>query len=321
MVGLQVFDEYKCSFLKLIMTQKRQYIIVTIFLFALNGLHGVAAEPIQVLADRAFANGFVLTGATHAAPRRTETFGRDNVQPDWIIAQWTSRGSLDDVKIDDDTISLSDLYKSVKIDRKTGAINLSADTSKEYPEPRKSSSEPWVHLLLEQSPFKKPVQIDQAKAIWAEIEFELTQFEAFGKNDPNLHAAQFSWYLYLKNTNKKSQGFGDFLWFGISLFDDRHDFIPLYAHQDFAVPNGKFIYTLGSAAYMKEKVAVGKRFKVRINLLPEIEKALAKANANGFLEHSTVKDMCFDGTNIGWEIPGMFDVGVTIHRLSLEIVE
>lgn len=273
----------------------------------------------QVLDDLLFLKGFELTGPTHQSPHRIETFGQSGAVPVWKVAQWNSRGTLEQVNISDRQVQMSDSCKSLTLDRKTGAINLTVNASKEYDRPRQSSSEPWVHLLLEQSPLAKPVSIAKAKAVWVEFDFELTKFNAHGVPDPGLHAAQVSWFLYLENTNPQSKGYKDFLWFGLSIFDNRHDFVPLYANQDIAMPNGSFIYTLGSQSYLKEKIVVGKRQKVRYNILPEIQKAIDAAHQRGFFSGSAREDLVFSGTNIGWEIPGMFDVGITFYTLSVEV--
>ena len=275
----------------------------------------------EVLADTKFANGFTLTGPTHDAPKRLETFGQKDVTPAWRMPQWNSKGLLDRVQTDEKTVTMTDDYKSVTLNRETGAINLTVHASKEYEKPRTSSSQPWVHLLLEQSPFSKPIKVADAAEIWVEVEFELTENTAHGPQNPALHAAQLSWFLYVKNTNEQSKGFRDFLWFGISLFDSRYDFVPDYAAQDFAMPNGSFIYTLGSKRYLDKPIEVGKRQTIRRNILADIERALETAHKRGFITHTTTDDVVLDGTNIGWEVPGMSDVGVTLHKLSVSIVE
>lgn len=294
--------------------------LTSLFIVLLFLVTPVGAEnPRQVLEDPTFSRGFILTGATHRESKRTETLGRKNVKPAWQIAQWHSKGKLDRIDRCERSIRLYDDFKSVTLDRETGAINLTLEASKEYEKPRTSASDPWVHLLLEQSPFREPVKIADAKTIWVEFDFELTRLQVHGKPDPGLHTAQVGWFLYLKNQNRESKGFHDFLWFGLSLFDARRDFTKLYAAQDFAMPEGRFIYTLGSESYLKEKVSVGKRHRVRFDILPEIQKALEVAHSRGFILHSTVADMSFDGTNIGWEIPGVYDVGITFHHLSIEV--
>jgi len=275
----------------------------------------------DVLADMTFAQGFVLTGATHGAPQRVETFGQKDVTPVWRMPQWNSKGLLDRVQVSDDTVTMTDDYKSVTLDRKTGAINLTVHTSKEYTTPRTSPSQPWVHLLLEQSPFQNPIKVSDAAAIWVEVEFELTENAAQGRQDPGLHAAQLSWFLYMKNTNPQSKGFCDFVWFGLSMFDSRHDFVPDYVAQDFAMPNGSFIYSLGSKRFFDKPVATGTRQTIRHDILNNLHEAIATAHKHGFITETTIDDVVLDGTNIGWEVPGTYDVGVTLYKISVTVAK
>jgi hypothetical protein len=302
-----------------------QKMIRLLFIPSLCVLCGVslyaAEKSREALADAKFAQGFELTGPLHESPKRIETFGQKDVKPIWRMPQWNSKGLLDRVKIDEETVKLTDDYKSVTLDRKTGAINLTVHTSKEYETPRTSPSQPWVHLLLEQSPFPKAIKVSEAAAIWAEVEFELTENKEYGPQDPGLHAAQLSWFLYLKNTNQESKGFRDFLWFGLSMFDSRHEFVPDYAAQDFAMPNGSFIYTLGSKRYLDKPVKVGERQTIRRNILNDIREGIETAHKRGFITNTTIDDVVLDGTNIGWEVPGTYDVGVTLHKLSVMVVE
>jgi len=280
-----------------------------------------AEKSREVLTDVKFAQGFVLTGATHDAPLRVETFGQKDVTPAWRMPQWHSRGLLDRVQVSDEKVALTDDSKSVTLDRETGAIHLTVHASKEYATPRTSPSQPWMHLLLEQSPFQQPIRAADAAAIWVEVEFELTENTAHGPQNPDLHAAQLSWFLYLKNTNPQSKGFRDFVWFGLGLFDSRYDFVPDYAAQDFAMPNGSFIYSLGSKRYFDKPVEPGERRTVRRDILNDIREAIETAHRRGFIMNTTIDDVVLDGTNIGWEIPGVYDVGVTLYQLSVTVVE
>ena len=302
-----------------------QRITSLFFIYGIGALYS-ASLPAQdksweVLTDLKFSQGFELTGATHQASKRVETFGQKDVTPVWRMPQWNSKGLLDRLQIKEDTVTLSDDYKSVTLDRKTGAINLTVHTSKEYATPRTSSSQPWVHLLLELSPFSKPVKVSGSAEIWVEAEFELTENTAHGVNDPDLHAAQFSWFLYLKNTNEQSEGFRDFLWFGLSMFDSRYEFVPDYAMQDFAMPNGSFIYSLGSKRFFDKPVKVGERRTIRRNILDDLRVAVETANKKGFITNTTLDDVVLDGMNIGWEVPGTYDVGATLHKMSVKVVE
>lgn len=275
----------------------------------------------EVLADTKFAKGFELTGPTHDAPKRIETFGKNETAPAWRIAQWHSKGTLNRVQVDEKTVAMTDDCKSVMLNRETGAINLTVHASREYDRPRTSPSQPWVHLLLEQSPLSDPIKVADAAEIWIDVEFELTENIAHGPQDPTVHAAQLSWFLYVKNTNEQSKGFRDFLWFGVSMFDSRYDFVPDYAAQDFAMPNGSFIFTLGSKRYLEKPVEPCKRQTIRRNIKPDINQAIKTAHERGFIIGTTTDDVVLDGTNIGWEVPGTYDVGVTLHKLSVTVVE
>lgn len=305
-----------------------QKLVSMVLIACISGLCGAAlfadeaaAKSREVLTDVTFSQGFVLTGATHSAPQRVETFGRKDVMPAWRMPQWNSKGLLDRVHVTDDTVKMTDDYKSVTLDRKTGAINLTVHTSKEYETPRTSPSQPWVHLLLEQSPFAQPIKVADTAAIWVEVEFELTENVAFGAQDPGLHAAQLQWFLYMKNTNQQSKGFRDFLWFGLAMFDSRYDFVPDFAAQDFAMPNGSFIYTLGTKRYFEKPVIIGERQTIRRDILNDIREAIETAHKNGFITNTTTDDVVLDGTNIGWEVPGTYNVGATLHKLSVTVVE
>lgn len=303
----------------------RNLFLTLILLFCWPGW--VCAEE-NVLADADFARGFCVKNVKSGEPGRVVRFTSPGVAdqdektpPVWEIAQWHSRGTLGKTEITEAHVTLSDAYKSVTLDRHSGAVTLTAEASREYEKPRASAAEPWVHLLLEQGRFARPVKCADMTAIIVEAELELTHLEAVGEQDPALHAAQFSWFLYLKNMKEDSPGKHDFLWFGLSFFDSRHDFTQDYAAQDFAVPEGKFIYIVGSRHLLAEKVAKNRRFTVRRDILPDIRRAVAVAHEKGFIPHSAVEDLTLDGMNIGWEITGKIDAGMKIHRVKVEIKE
>ncbi len=278
----------------------------------------------NVLADAAFARGVMVTGVGHDEPVKEVRFSLEDEgekeSPCWRIAQWHSRGKLEHTEVTREKVTLRDAFKSVTFNRKTGAVTLTADASRDYEKQRESAAEPWVHLLLEQGYFARAMRCVDAEAIIVEAELELTRMDEKGPQNMALHAAQFSWFLYLKNQEENSPGWHDFLWFGLSIFDSRRDFTQTYAAQDFAVPAGKFIYNVGSEETLAEKVVPGKRFTIRRDILPDIKKAVAAAHTQGFIPHSTADDFMLDGMNIGWEITGMTDAGMTIHRMEVKPV-
>jgi hypothetical protein len=125
--------------------------------------------------------------------------------------------------------------------------------------------------------------------------------------------------LYLTNKNPQSKGLHDFVWFGVSMFDSRYGFVPDYAAQDFAMSNGNFIYTLGSKRYLDKPVKIGERQTIRYDISDDIRKGIETAQRNGFIINTTIDDVTLDGMNIGWEVPGIYDVGVTLYKISLTV--
>ena len=79
-----------------------------------------------------------------------------------------------------------------------------------------------------------------------------------------------------------------------------------------------YISSMGNAAYMKELATVGKKVEIKHDLLSEIKTALEQAQGKGYMQYSTFEDLYLVNMNIGWEIPGIFDVGVDIHNFSLK---
>ena len=64
--------------------------------------------------------------------------------------------------------------------------------------------------------------------------------------NPDIHAAQFQFFLTVQNLNTKSKGFSDYYWFGVSLYDNRREVTSLFAMQDVSQARKqgteKFIY-------------------------------------------------------------------------------
>lgn len=63
---------------------------------------------------------------------------------------------------------------------------------------------------------------------------------------------------------------------------------------------------------------MGNKVTIKHNLLPEIKTALENAQKLGYMQYSTFDDLYLVNMNIGWEIPGIFDVGVDIHNFNLK---
>jgi hypothetical protein len=62
---------------------------------------------------------------------------------------------------------------------------------------------------------------------------------------------------------------------------------------------------------------VGKDVKVKVDILPYINQALKIARQNGAMKGASADQLAIGSTNIGWELPGNFDVEVEISYLNM----
>ena len=134
----------------------------------------------------------------------------------------------------------------------------------------------------------------------------------------NYHAAQYLIYFTIQNQNVNSSGLGDYLWFGITIYDDRWEILGLNVQQDRGGTE-RLIYNLGNEPFITEGFVAGNPGKLfEKDLLPAIRDALTRAWENGFLTGSNyLSDYRIGGMNIGWEVPGLNNVEMRVKNLSL----
>jgi hypothetical protein len=125
----------------------------------------------------------------------------------------------------------------------------------------------------------------------------------------------------LQNRNPNSPGYGDLVWFGVPIYDNRSRFPKAFKAQDFG-GTAKFIFTPDGKEFTSRSAQDGAWVIIDKNLLPLMREALATAWARGFLKDSRdLSDYTIGGMNMGWELPGTFDVAMQVRNLSLKITE
>ena len=134
--------------------------------------------------------------------------------------------------------------------------------------------------------------------------------------DPNHHAAQFPIYFTVQNLNPNSAGYGQYLWLGILVFDDRYQDFQGFEMMD--VHTQALIWTLPDAASRTESLHSGNWVELRVDLLPYATQALQSAWNNGIMTASTnLNDYRIGGMNMGWEMPGLNVSTMVTRDLSL----
>lgn len=287
---------------------------------------GLAAPFRELLRDPAFDDGFEVLAARGAGrPAGRIQPPRAESAPVWQLAQWHSRFEFTNHLIAAESYAISNAAKWLRLERtsvQAPTLTLGLDARPEYDNRlRRGPAEPWVHLLLQQEIRDSPSLADP-KPFRLRFETRLREAETFRPDgySPDLHAAQFQVVLTLNNTRRDSAGFGDYLWFVIPVYDDRHPVPPEYVAQDFAVTRGKLIYNPGAAAFGAEPARVGAWRRFDADLRPWFDRALATAWEKGYLRDSRdPADYRVAHLNVGWEVPGLNRVAMELRGLSLTV--
>ena len=290
-------------------------------------------KTLELLTDPYFKTGFHVLGINPTINHR-KIYKHLDYQgeayrtnwPIWQMAQWWTPFDLceSSVKKIKDNYIYDTPSRHIEVNPKTGYLKMDLCGSKEYPNGvRKSGSEPWSHLLIEQD-FEQSVSLDELKSLTLKLTFniESVKDENLGLFNPNLHAAQLLWYFVIHDIGiEGSKGYGnfkEFFWFGIPLYDSRYPFIEESMHIDQGGigTTGRLIYSMSSRNYLKEPIVFGKQYQIEIDILPFVLKAKQYALDHGYLKKHDQANYQIGYMNFGWELPGRFDVKSYIQGIS-----
>ncbi len=284
----------------------------------------------ELIPDNHFRQGFILWDPKpghHVANGELKGFD-PRAKPIWGLAQWTSKFPLNAAalrEIPGGVLICSNAAKGITLGS-AGApqadISLAANSAVEYGANARRPGDPWVHLLVEQE-FKVPAPIERLSAAKFHLEARLLRSRNLHRNDysPAVHAAQFQVFFTVQNRNPQSPGYGDLLWFGIPVYDNRARFPKEHKSKDFG-GTAKFIFTPDGRTFTPDSAHDGQWITIDKDLLPLMGEALETAWARGFLSGSNNPgDYAIGGMNMGWELPGTFDVDMQVRNLSLKLTE
>jgi hypothetical protein len=280
----------------------------------------------ELIRDPHFRRGFVVYDP---APGKKVVRGAFHVDPDagepvWGLAQWHSKHSLAGTKphrLPSRALRWANPAKAVIVappGSEDADLVLAIDSRVEYSDRARRKGEDWPHLLVSQRIESSPHLAEMA-ALQFEISARLRRSEAFRTEDysPHLHAAQYVVVITVQNLNRESEGYGDFLWFGIPLYDDRWRIPRPFTAPDQA--QSKFIYTPPGEAFTTDSTHDGEWITIRRDLRPLMLDALSAAWERGFLPDSRdLADYRLGGISAGWELTGILDVELQTKDLSLK---
>ncbi len=247
------------------------------------------------------------------------------------MARWNNPEGFDsptstEEKIGDEYV-YTDSSKVVRVNPETGYLYTELDTSKIYDHPR-VYGEPWPHLLIEQD--FESIDITRAERIMASISFRIVKCDNLMGDayNSNIHTGHFLWYFTLRNEVPEGATFeeagrnGDFLWYGVPLYDYRTpNGMAESAVIDGGVEgagNGKLIYSMPTTDYLPP-IEIGTLYQVEVDILPYMRRAYERAQEMKMLENVRFENLRFSYMNLGWEVPGTFHVASEFTDLSVKV--
>lgn len=262
-------------------------------------------------------------------------------KPSWRIAQWGSKYNFADPKvtikkeISQHIFQLENKSKRFRVDSERGTVEMGLFASACYDLPR-TQGEPWPHLLIS-APFTDTqipsghCKVENIKKLSLNLDCQLLEYADQHPNaDPSLHAAQFLVHIIVQNLTLGDDGYGDMLWFGVPIFDNRKEIIPETFSKDSGKPDasGKFIFNITHEAlrskdltfYKDGAIIAGKNNTIvptRVDLIPWIHYAFQLARKHGFLTTTSFRDLHISAMNLGWEMPGTYDATMRVSNLAL----
>ena len=214
--------------------------------------------------------------------------------------------------------------KILSINSNTGSVYMELNAEVEYDRPRQDG-ESWPHTLLSQDFNGNLVHLDDLEDLVMSMQYEITMFDdCMGKTaDTNKHCAQLVWYITLQNRTVGHKDYGKYVWFGITLWDNRISGASFggYAAEDAGKEDAThaFIYQPSSAlVHSNGKCPVVNEYRtVDFHLLDVAKAAFNTAKERGYLGDTTWEDLYIGGMNFGFEVTGTYNVAVQIDSVGV----
>ncbi len=291
-------------------------------------------KVIELIQDNHFKNGFIISPADNEPqpdnryPLDYElTYGTPDGQIAWLLGQAGNRFGLADdyallgkeVEYSDGFYTIEDVSKQLIINPDTGEITFVLNASEEYLKPREAK-EAWPHLLIQQG-LAQNISVSDVENITLSLSIKLNSLVnhmSEAEYDAGLHTAQFLMYIVVRSNAAADAG--EYMWFGIPFFDARYPLMQENGMIDAGTSGntGKFIYQMPQIDFMPNGLQVGMNNEISVDLIPYFARALMLAKDKGALLNTSVEDLYLTNMNIGYEIPGTYDVSITIQNFSLK---
>ena len=254
----------------------------------------------------------------------------EGATPTWEFGQWASEEDIysKGVKtVDNGVYTFEDTVKTLRLNTNTGDAYMEIRGTQEY-ESGRQEGESWPHILLQQTWYNSDlVRLADMQSLYMRMDYKVSllgETKSHNTNTSQLHCAQAVWYITLQNRNGDSaDDYGDYIWFGLPLYDNR------YVGQTwggYSIDNekdsatGAVIYQVPTENWAPNGVLPNQEVTVSVNfdIASYAKSAFEYAKSNyGVFANTAWEDIYIGSMNIGIEIPGSYDIGISVSNLGL----
>ncbi len=291
-----------------------------------------------LFADPYIKNGISVISADGSA---TSVIGNANATaaPAWCFAQWGTKYDLSDYA-NREYFNGGNAYtyisegkkingvqmpgKVLTVDSDKGSVYMELNAQTEYDAPRKDG-ENWPHTLLSQDFGGELVHVSELSDLVMHMDYTITKFEdCMGDQaDDSKHCAQLVWYITLQNRTPGHKDYGSYVWFGITLWDNRISGQSFggYAAEDAGKADAThaYIYQPSSKLVFADGLVpkVGQAASVDFHLLSVAQTAFNVAKERGYLGDTQWSDIYIGAMNFGFENTGTYNTAVQIDSVGV----
>ena len=285
-----------------------------------------AMRNLELISDADFRCGFQALGVHPLRQERGQVLQPPEAPcaPVWQLCEWWCAQSLVAGTTEhprEGVVRFALPNQFVEVDHAQGMLTLGLNSTAERDGKPRTADEDWPHLLIQQQLApggERCPTLDKLTALPFTVEARVVRDD---RSTPpgystSRHAAQF--LIYFTVTNRHT---GDFLWFGVTLYDDRQPYPPLSTFPGDAgsAGLGKFIYSPAASEFTPKSLHDGGWVRYEADLLPLMLAGLARAREEDFLTASeNPADYYVSYMNLGLELPGLHDFVGQIRGLSLK---
>ncbi|QHI69166.1 hypothetical protein [Tichowtungia aerotolerans] len=286
----------------------------------------------ELITDNRFQTGLNALDPDTGAVEGEIQYTTANGDPAWKLAQWNSQASVygqSPSVLQSGAYQWANLYKAIVMGPTNTAdsdLKLTVNSINEHNGVYQTNNDERPAMLVSQKISEPNGHIGVASPWISEmtelnfnVDAKLCYANHIYTNGYNslIHAAQFLVYFTVQNLNTSSLDYGEYLWFGLRLYDDRVDLPGLAVKED--IGTGKLIYNIGIEPFCTNGLALGAWKNISGDLLPYVEDALDAAWQLGYLTNSmTYNDYKIGAMNMGWEVPGLSCVAMQVKNFGLE---